>query len=94
MNVADGRKTVTTAGTPVRLGTSQSIDAVAITALSTNTGTICVGSKTVKAKAEERTGIPLAASQAMSIDTDDLGDVWIDSTVNGEGVTWTAVIDE
>lgn len=94
MNVADGRKTVTTAGTRVRLGESQSIESIAVTALEANTGVICVGGKTVVAKAENRTGIPLAAKQTATIDTDDIGDLWIDSTVNGEGVSWTAVVDE
>ena len=93
MNVADGRKTVTTAGTRVRLGASQSIESVAITALEANTGLICVGGAMVVAKAENRTGVPLAAKQTATIDTDDLGDIWIDSTVNGEGVSWLAVTE-
>lgn len=94
MNVADGRKTVTTAGTRVQLAASKSIDSVAITALEANTGLICVGGKTVVAKAENRTGIPIAAKQTAVVDTDDIGDLWIDSTVNGEGVSWLAVTDE
>jgi deoxyhypusine synthase len=93
MKLVDGRKTVTTAGTAVRLGT-ESIRSLAITALSTNTGTICVGGSTVKAKAEERRGIPLAAGQSVSIDTDDVADAWLDATVNGEGVSWMAVSTE
>lgn len=94
MNVADGRKTVTTAGTRVQLATSKAINSVAVTALEGNTGQICVGGKTVVAKLENRTGIPLAAKQTATIDTDDIGDLWIDSTVNGEGVSWAAVTDE
>ena len=91
MTVADGRKTVTTAGTRVRLAESQAIDSVAITALEANTGVICVGGATVVASAGTRTGIPLVAKQTAVIDTDDLGDVYLDSTVNGEGVSFTAV---
>lgn len=94
MNVADGRKTVTTAGTRVQLGASQGIDSVAVTALEGNTGVICVGGATVVAKSENRTGIPLAAKQTATIDTDDLADIYLDSTVNGEGVSWLAVTDE
>lgn len=94
MNVADGRKTVTTAGTRVKLSSeSLSIESVAITALEGNEGTVCVGGKTVVAKLETRTGVPLAAKQTVSIDTDDIGDIWIDSTKNGEGVSWLAVTD-
>ena len=94
MNVADGRKTVTTAGTRVQLAASKAINSVAVTALEGNTGQICLGGKTVVAKLENRTGIPLVAKQTATIDTDDIGDLWIDSTVNGEGVSWTAVTDE
>lgn len=94
MNVADGRKTVTTAGTRVQLAASKAINSVAVTALEANTGLICVGGKTVVAKAENRTGIPLAAKQTATVDTDDIGDLYIDSTVNGEGVSWAAVTDE
>lgn len=94
MNVADGRKTVTTAGTRVQLGESRTINAVAITALEGNTGAICVGGKTVVAKLENRTGTPLAAKATVSLETDDLGDLYIDATVNGDGVSWMAVTDE
>lgn len=94
MNVADGRKTVTTAGTRVQLAASKSVNSVAVTALEGNTGQICVGGRTVVAKLENRTGIPLVAKQTATIDTDDIGDLYIDSTVNGEGVSWAAVTDE
>lgn len=94
MNVADGRKTVANAGTRVRLGESLQINSVAITALEANTGVICVGGKTVVAAAGTRTGTPLAAKATVTIDTDDLGDIYLDSTVNGEGISWMAVTDE
>lgn len=93
MNVADGRKTVTTAGTRVQLGESRAIESVAVTALEANTGVICIGGKTVVAASGTRTGIPLAAKQTATIDTDDLGDLYIDATVNGEGVSWLAVTE-
>jgi len=92
--IACGRKTVTTAGTRVQLGSSRSVDSVAVTALEGNTGVICIGGSEVIAASGTRTGIPLAAKQTASIDTDDLSDLYIDATVNGEGVSWFAVTDE
>ena len=90
-SLLDGRKTVTTAGTAVQLASSvTAVNEVAVTALSTNTGLIVVGASTVKAKAEERRGQPLSAGQTVSLDIRDLSSVWIDSTVNGEGVSYLA----
>lgn len=94
MKLADGRRTVAVAGTPVALGSSTGTDSVAVTALSSNSGVVCVGSKTVKAEAANRTGTPLGPGQSMTLDTDDLADVFIDATVSGEGVSWTAVVVE
>lgn len=93
MNLADGRKTVTTAGTAVQLAASQGIVSVAITALEANTGIITIGASTVLAASGTRRGLPLAAKQTATICTDDLADVYIDATVNGEGVSWMAVIE-
>lgn len=93
--VGDGRTVVTTAGTRVQLaaqGGLAAVGAIAITALSTNTGTIVVGGPTVVAAAGTRRGTPLAASGSMTIVTDDLSDVWLDATVSGEGVSYTYTV--
>jgi hypothetical protein len=92
-NLQNGRKTVTTAGTAVQLGASTGAESVAITALSTNTGVICVGGSGVKAATSERTGIALSAGQSASVPTDDVGDIYLDATVNGEGVSWLAATE-
>lgn len=86
-----GRKTVTTAGTAVRLSSSQPVGALAIQALSNNTDKVVVGGSDVVAALSTRKGIYLSPGDVVSIDTDDLGDVWIDSVVNGEGVTYLGV---
>lgn len=94
-SVGDGRTVVTTAGTRVQLasqGGLGAIDAIAITALGTNTGTIVVGGSTVVAAAGTRRGTPLAAGASMTIQADDLSDVWLDATVSGEGVSYTYVL--
>jgi hypothetical protein len=91
--IGDGFCNVPTAGTRVQLsaGTwdapSGPVTSIAITAKSTNTGTIVVGGPNVVAAAGSRRGTPLAAGSSVSFDTDDLQDIWIDATVNGEGVT-------
>jgi hypothetical protein len=87
--IAEGRKIVTTAGTRVALAASTACNKVDIVALATNTGTVVVGGAGVIASAGTRVGVPLRALDSITIDIDNLSDVWIDSTVNGEGVTFT-----
>lgn len=93
MNLSNGRKTVTTAGTPVAIGASEGVSVVSVTALKGNTGVICVGGKGVIASESTRTGKPLLASESVSIPADDVGDIYIDATVNGEGVSWLAATE-
>jgi hypothetical protein len=88
--VGDGRKTVTTAGTAVRV-TTQPVwsDSTCITALSGNTGTICVGGSTVVAAVgATRRGTPLAAGESVTYNCD-ASLLWIDATVNGDGVSFS-----
>lgn len=87
--IGDGRQTVTTAGTAVRLLSGGSVhgNSVCITALSTNTGIIAVGASTVVAAAGTRRGVALSAGQSVSFDCDPTL-IYIDSTVNGEGVSF------
>ena len=88
-NVADGRKVVTTAGTRERLvSTNTPCKKVTIMALLENTDYIVVGSSTVVASAGSRQGIPLSAGASITLDIDDLYPVYIDSVVNGEGVSY------
>lgn len=79
-----GVTTVTTAGTQVALGSSTAIDSVTIKALSTNTGLIYVGTSTVSSA----DGFQLSAGDSVSLDVDNLTDVYIDSAVNAEGVSY------
>lgn len=86
--LGDGRKTVATAGTAEALAASTAVKYVVITAETDNTGVICVGSSTVVAALATRRGIPLEAGDSTVIPIDDLADVYIDTTVNGDGVTY------
>jgi hypothetical protein len=82
--VGDNSQNVTTAGTRVQL-TSQACKKVIITAKAANTGTIWVGGSTV---ASGR-GRPLVALQAEVFEVTNINAIYIDSTVNGEGITYT-----
>ena len=86
-----GQKTVTTAGTAVKLGTQQISGSLAIKALPANTGTIYIGSDGA-GDVSPSTGFPLATGEAVFLDqVGSLADVWVDATVDGEGVAWLAL---
>lgn len=87
-DITDGRKVVTTAATAVALATIQNVDFVIITAETDNTGVIAVGASTVVATVLNRRGIPLNAGDSISLGAVDLADVYIDSTIDGDGVTY------
>ena len=90
-SISDDRKVVTTAGTRVALATSLACKEVIITAETDNTGIVAVGAAgTVIAALATRTGIPLNAGDSIVLQTDNLADVGLDSTVSGDGVTFMA----
>jgi hypothetical protein len=82
-----GKTTVTTHGTRVALATAQAVSSVTIKALAANTGTIYVGNTAVSSA----NGFQLAKSDSVSLDITDLSTVWIDSSVDGEGVTYLGI---
>lgn len=81
-----GQKSVTTAGTEIALAAAQSIHHVTVKAHHANTGFIYVGKNPVTSA----TGYVLDAGEQVFIEVDDLADVFIDSSVNGEGVSFIA----
>lgn len=85
--IGDGSKTVTAAGTAEALATSTACKYVIITALESNTDTVWIGGSTVEAGR----GRPLVSLQSEKIDIDNLSKVYVDSEVNGEGVSFTYV---
>lgn len=82
--LGNGKTTVTTAGTRVPLAASTASTSITIRALSTNTGLIYVGNSSVSSS----NGFQLSARETVSMDLDNLAKVFIDSSVNGEGVTY------
>lgn len=82
--VYTGQTNVTTAGTRVALGSSQAVKSVVIKAKTTNTGLIYVGGSTVTSS----NGFILSAGDTVSIDIANIATISIDSSVNGEGVSY------
>ena len=79
--------TVTTAGTEVQLATNSCLS-ITIKAKSTNTGLIFVGfDNTVSST----TGFILSAGEPVSYAISNTNKIWIDSSVNAEGISYTWV---
>lgn len=87
-SIGNGRKTVTTGGTAEQLSTGQACNSVIITAETDNTGIIVVGSSTVVASLSTRQGTPLNAGESLVLTITNLNLVYLDTTVNGDGVTF------
>jgi hypothetical protein len=88
-NIADGIKAVTTAGTAVALVTASTLcRMVIIQARPENTGVIVVGASTVVASQTTRRGIALVPGQFVTLRVTDLANLYLDSTVSGEGVSF------
>lgn len=86
--VLNGQKTVTTAGTRVQVSSSSvPVRSVCIKALHADTGKIYVGNSTVSSA----NGYELIADLSVCLDVNDVSLVYIDSSVNGEGVSYAAV---
>jgi hypothetical protein len=78
-----GIKTVTVAGERVNLDDNIT-KGVSIKAAVSNTGIIYIGSSGVTAE----NGFPLAAGDTLNMDISNTSAVWIDSSVDGESVSW------
>lgn len=91
----DGRKEVASAGTAEALSDiSQAFTYLTITAETNNTGVIVVGGSTVVASLATRRGSPLNAGDSYTLnvkgqESGNLKDIFIDSTVSTDGVTYT-----
>jgi hypothetical protein len=82
-----GKKTVTTAGTAVQLGTQAVNAALAVRACSANTGKMYLGN--LSEDIDSANGYELAAGEAVVFEfVANLADLWLDSSVNGEAVSW------
>lgn len=88
----DGTATVTTAGTRVQLSATQILAvSVSIQAKAANTGVIYVGGPTISSSR----GVALSAGDTLALlpmarhnEYYDLRAIWLDASVNGEGVAY------
>ena len=85
--VINGKKSVTTAGTAVSLASSTTCKSVTVKALISNTGLIYVGATGVSSS----DGFELSAGDSLSLDISNLNLIYINSSVNSEGVSYIAV---
>lgn len=83
-----GQKTVTTAGTAVALGTLQIDEALLVKALDTNTGVVAVGNDGADDVTVSNGYRLLAGESVILAHVDNLAAIYVDSAVNGEGVSW------
>lgn len=81
--VNTGRKVVTTSGIKVQLSGSSCVS-VTIKALSANTGFIYVGGTNLTTS----NGLELAAGESVSLSIDHTEKLYIDASVNGDGVSY------
>jgi anti-sigma factor RsiW len=87
--IISGRKTIATAGVRETLvASSTPAKQIVITALNSNTGEIWVGDNTVSGGDGSQKGNPLFAGESVVLEIDDAQKVYLDATVNGEGVTF------
>jgi hypothetical protein len=85
--IGSGKKIISTAGTRETLvNTSTPCKEVLIMALPTNTGEIWVGDSNVSAS--DNIGVVLYSKDAVLIEIDNLQKVYLDATIDGEGVSY------
>jgi len=83
-----GSKNVTVAGERVQLHVDQACREVLIKAKRINTGYIYVGTNEVSNTAF---GIDLSANESITLQVANLNQIYLDSSVSGEGVTFIAL---
>lgn len=88
--VSDGDQDVATAGTAVAIaGVATPCVRATVQAKEGNTDVIAIGGSTVVAALGTRTGTALVPLMAFTCEGCDLADYYIDSVINGDGVTYT-----
>jgi len=88
-SIGHGVKVVATAGAHLALvTTSTPAEIVIIQAQTDNTSAVAVGGDEVDATVATGNGILLYAGDTITLEIDDLADVYIDALVSGEGVRY------
>lgn len=83
-----GQKTVAAAGSAERLSSGAIVNcSVMVKALPSNSGNIYLGN--VSGDVSSSNGMVLEPGEVVIFNhVGDLGEIWVDSAVNGEGVAW------
>ncbi len=87
--IGHGVMTVTTAGTDLVLAASTACKIVIIQAQTDNTNPVAVGATGVDATIATGTGILLYPGEVITLEVDNLTDVYVDALTSGEGVRYT-----
>jgi len=88
MAALSGQKVVTTAGTAVQLGTEKILGSLLVKALDTNTGVVALGNDGA-GDVTVSNGLRLEAGECVIFENVfGLDCLYLDSAVDGEGVSW------
>lgn len=89
-NINTGRKTVSSAGTAVRLVSSNTpCRKVEIQALPDNTDNVAIGDSNVLATSGSERGVILSPNGSVTMYVSDLYALYVDAAVSSEGVSYT-----
>ena len=94
MALIPGRTEILVSGRPRRLMQSSATMPtrhLIVMPLDGNTGNIWIGGENTRAVAGSEAGMMLRAKHWIRLDGCDLAEVWVDSTVDGDGVAWLAI---
>ncbi len=87
--IGHGVKTISSGGDHEVLASATAAKIVIIQAQTDNTNAVAVGAESVDATIATGNGIILYAGDVITLEIDDLADVWIDAITSGEGVRYT-----
>ena len=91
MPALSGQTTVTTAGAAIALGAQPVGGPLAVKALAANTGVIVIGNDGA-GDVTIANGFQLSAGEVIVFNhVANLGNIWLDAAINGEGVCWLAL---
>ena len=92
LSIESNRKVVTKAGTAEALeDAARGVEYVIIQSETDNTGLIAVGDSNVVAATGSQKGTMLNVGDSMTLLLVDLNDIYIDSAIDGDGVTYLFV---
>lgn len=85
--IGNGRAVIASSATAVPLyATTLECKSVIVTALSSNTSPVYLGSSSVSASSGSETGVPLYADDTITVEINDLNKIYINGTQVGSGV--------